>query len=56
MINAENCYVILNEDGDLADDFMDLIFESVEEAETLLEKEGLDLDEYEVLSLADFLE
>lgn len=56
MIYSEDCYIILNDDGSLCTDFSDIIFESMDEAEVFLEKQGEVVDEYQISSLVEFLE
>jgi len=53
MVKTEDCYV---EQGNLVEEYMEYLFDSVEEAETHLEKNDDDADEYEVVSLIEFFD
>jgi|LauGreDrversion4_2_1035121.scaffolds.fasta_scaffold4738639_1 hypothetical protein len=56
MINTEDCYIVLNDDGTVCPDFSDILFESLDEAEVFLEKQGEDPEFYVISSLSEFLE
>lgn len=56
MVKTEDCYVVIDEQGNLVEEYMEYLFDSVEEAETHLEKNDDDTDEYEVVSLIEFFD
>lgn len=57
MIKTEDCYIILDPNESVpAEEYLDCLFESVVEAETYIEKNGDDPDNYEIISLLEYFE
>lgn len=56
MIYSENCYIVLNDDNTIAEDYADMVFESIAEAEIFIEKQNDTSEEYIIISLTDFFE
>ena len=52
MINANDCYIVVDEDNVPVEEFVDLVFESMDEAEEFTEDCE---DDIEIITLADFL-
>jgi hypothetical protein len=56
MVKTEDCYIVLDENGNLVEEYMEYLFDSVEEAETHIEKNDDDIDDYEIVSLIEFFD
>ena len=56
MIHSEDCYLILDDEGEVAADYVDVVFESVKEAELFIEAQDDDTDLYSIVSLLEFIE
>lgn len=57
MIHSEDCYLILDiAEGEVASDYVDVVFESVKEAELFIEAQGDNPDNYSVISLLQYIE
>jgi hypothetical protein len=56
MIKTEDCYIVLTADKlEPAEEYTDYLFDSVEEAEDYIEKNGDDVNDYDIVSLIDFI-
>lgn len=57
MIHSEDCYLILDiDEGEVASDYADVVFESVKEAELFIEAQDDDVENYNIISLLQYIE
>lgn len=56
MVKTEDCYIVIDEHGNLVEEYMEYLFDSVEEAETHIEKNDDIIDDYEIVSLIEFFD
>jgi len=56
MIHSEDCYLILDDEGEVAADYADVVFESVKEAELFIEAQDDNVDLYSIITLLEYIE